>query len=244
MSDNYLIKIIEPYVEKLNLPLNRQQLEQMQLLADLMLQDPLYLSVSKISEPEEVAVKHFLDSLIALALAPDTWKSKNILDLGTGGGFPCLPLAVALPQSSFIAVDSRQKSVEFVARIAEKAGIKNVKTRHARIEDLGRDPAFRERSDLVVCRALSAVRILIEYTLPLIKNGGQAFYYKGPKAQEELAEAANALSVFGVAGSDLELMQILPPEVPYERNFVRIVKRRSAPAAYPRKAGLPASRPL
>ncbi|PKL45742.1 MAG: 16S rRNA (guanine(527)-N(7))-methyltransferase RsmG [Candidatus Riflebacteria bacterium HGW-Riflebacteria-1] len=244
MSDNNLIKIIEPYVEKLNIPISRQQLEKLQQLSDLMLQDPLYSSVSKISEPEEVAIKHFLDSLIALAVSPDTWKSKNILDLGTGGGFPCLPLAVVLPQSNFIAVDSRQKSVEFVARMAEKAGIKNVQTRHARIEDIGRDPAFRERSDLVVCRALSAVRILVEYTLPLLKNGGQAFYYKGPKVQEELFEAANAFSVFGVASADLELLPFLPPEVPYERNFVKIVKRRSVPAAYPRKAGMPASRPL
>ncbi|MBU1107640.1 MAG: 16S rRNA (guanine(527)-N(7))-methyltransferase RsmG [Candidatus Riflebacteria bacterium] len=244
MNGNYLIKIVEPFVEKLNLPLNEHQLEQLQLLADLMLQDPMYASVSKISDPEEVAIKHFLDSLAPLGLASEIWQAKQILDLGTGGGFPCLPLAVALPQSNFVAVDSRQKSVDFVARMAEKAGIKNVSTRHARIEDFGRDTAFRERSDLVICRALSAVRILIEYTLPLIKNGGHALFYKGPKVQQELFEAAKALSVFGVANGEVELLQLLPPEVPYERNFVKILKRRSVPDIYPRKAGLPASRPL
>ncbi|PKL49749.1 MAG: 16S rRNA (guanine(527)-N(7))-methyltransferase RsmG [Candidatus Riflebacteria bacterium HGW-Riflebacteria-2] len=244
MNDVRILSVVEPYVQKLGLPLDRQQLEQLELLSCLMRQDPLYKSVSKISDPEEVAVKHFLDSLIPLALAPAVWRAATIIDLGTGGGFPCLPLAIALPKSTFIAVDSRQKSVDFVARMAEKAGIKNVKTRHARIEDLGRDKAFRERYDLVVCRALSAVRILVEYTLPLLKNGGQAFYYKGPKLEQEMLEAANAFCVFGVADSDIELLSLMPPEVPYERNFVRILKRHSSPAAYPRKAGLPASRPL
>ncbi len=244
MSGSVILRVIEPYVEKLVLPLDRQKLEQLQLLSDLMLQDPLYKSVSKISDPEEIAVKHFLDSLIPLGLALDVWKAGYILDLGTGGGFPCLPLAVALPQSNFIAVDSRQKSVDFVARMAEKAGIKNVKTRHARIEDLGRDKAFRERYDLVVCRALSAVRILVEYTLPLLKNGGQAFFYKGPKLEQEMLEAEKAFSTFGVAAPDIELLSFVPPEVPYERNFVRIMKRHPVPVAYPRKAGLPASRPL
>ena len=244
MSDNSVIRVVEPYIEKLALPLNRQQLEQLQLLSVLMQQDPLYKSVSKISEPEEIAIKHFLDSLVPLGLAPEIWKAADIIDLGTGGGFPCLPLAVALPQSNFVAVDSRQKSVDFVARMAEKAGIKNVKVRHARIEDLGRDREFRERYDLVVCRALSAVRILVEYTLPLLKNGGQAFFYKGPKLEQEMLEAVKAFNVFGVAAPDIELLSLVPPEVPYERNFVRILKRHPVPAAYPRKAGLPASRPL
>jgi len=244
MNDQSIIRIVGLYLEKLRLPLDRQQLEQLQLLSDLMLQDPLYKSVSKISDPEEIAVKHFLDSLIPLGLAAKVWQARNILDLGTGGGFPCLPLAVALPKSSFVAVDSRLKSVDFVARMAEKAGIKNVKTQHARIEDLGRDKAFRERYDLVVCRALSAVRILVEYTLPLLKNGGQAFFYKGPKLEQEMLEAARVFSLFGVAAADIEQLSLLPPAVPYERNFVRILKRNPVPAAYPRKAGLPASRPL
>ncbi|KAF1082197.1 MAG: 16S rRNA (guanine(527)-N(7))-methyltransferase [Candidatus Rifleibacterium amylolyticum] len=244
MSDNNVLKIIEPYVARLGLPINRQQLEQLQLLSELMQQDPLYKSVSKISDPEEVAVKHFLDSLAPLGLAADIWKVGTVLDLGTGGGFPCLPLAIALPQSSFVAVDSRQKSVDFVARMAEKAGIKNVQTRHARIEDLGREKSFRERHDLVVCRALSAVRILLEYTLPLLRNGGYAFFYKGPKLDQEMLEAAKAFSAFGVASSEIEVLSLMPPAVPYERNFVKILKRHPVPSAYPRKAGMPASRPL
>lgn len=244
MSDDYLIRAIAPFVERLGLPLDQQQLRRLQILADLMRQDPLYRSVSKISDPEEIAIKHFLDSLAPLGRVSEVWHSKKIVDLGTGGGFPCLPLALALPESQFVAVDSRQKSVDFVARMAEKAGINNVTTRHARIEDLGHDREFREQADLVVCRALSAVRILVEYTLPLIKNGGQALFYKGPKLQQEMYEAENALQKFFIATSDLEVFSLLPPDVPYERNFVRIYKRRSVPALYPRKAGLPASRPL
>lgn len=244
MSDKYLAKIIKPYVASLNLPLDTRQLEQLQLLADLMLLDPLYKSVSKISDHEEIAIKHFLDSLAPLGFNIDIWKADKILDLGTGAGFPCLPLAVALPASNFVAVDARKKSVDFVARMAEKAGIKNVKVCHSRIEDLGREKDFREGYDLVVCRALSAIRILIEYTLPLVKNGGQSFYYKGPKVQQEMLEAVNAFKLFGVADSDIELLQLLPPAVPYERNFVKIMKQKSVSTLYPRKAGLPSSRPL
>ena len=163
---------IKSQINSLKIDLSDVQLNQIDLLAENMLKDPLYKSVSKIFELEEMAEKHFLDSLLPLCYNLPIWKSRNILDLGTGGGFPCLPLAIALPNSSFTAVDSRQKSVDFVLRMAESIGLKNVKTIHSRIEDLGQDSNHREKYDLVVCRALSAVRVLAEYTLPLTKNGG------------------------------------------------------------------------
>lgn len=110
---------IKPQLESLKITLTEKQLNQLDALAEAMLADPLYKSVSKIFEPEEMAVKHFLDSLIPLCYNHPVWKSKKIMDLGTGGGFPCLPLAIALPDAQFTAVDGRQKSVDFVARMAK-----------------------------------------------------------------------------------------------------------------------------
>lgn len=235
---------IKPQLERLKIALTDVQLNQLDALAEAMLADPLYKSVSKIFEPEEMATKHFLDSLIPLCYNHPIWKSKKIMDLGTGGGFPCLPLAIALPEASITAVDGRQKSVDFVARMAKAIGLNNVTTIHSRIEDLGHEASHREKYDLLVCRALSSVRVLAEYTLPLTKNGGWSFYYKGPKLDEEIAEASNAFKTFEVNPDDIEIYRLLPPEVPFERNFIAIHKVKPIPAKYPRKAGTPLSKPL
>ena len=235
---------IKPYTDKLKINLDEGQFEKLDLLAENMINDPLYKSVSKIFDTEEMAIKHFLDSLLPLCYSLPIWKSKIILDLGTGGGFPCLPLAVALPQAHFTAVDGRQKSVDFVARMAKSIGLNNVETIHSRIEDLGQNKDFREQFDLVTCRALSSVRVLMEYTLPLTKNNGWSFYYKGPKLDEELSEASNAFKVLEVAPENVEIFRLLPPEIPFERNFICILKTNNVPAKYPRKAGTPLSKPL
>ncbi len=235
---------IKPWVEKLKVNLKDSQMELLDALSETMLSDPLYKSVSKIFEPEEIAIKHFLDSLIPLCYNLPLWKSKKILDLGTGGGFPCLPLAIALPESDFTAVDGRQKSVDFVARMAKTIGLKNVKTIHSRIEDLGQDNNHREKYDLVLCRALSSIRVLTEYTLPLTINNGWSLYYKGPKLDEELIDASNALKILGVEPENIEIFRLLPPEIPFERNFISIHKTKSVSAKYPRKAGTPLNKPL
>lgn len=235
---------IKPHLEGLKIELSDSQFNKIDLLAESMLKDPLYKSVSKIFEIEEMAIKHFLDSLLPLCYNLSLWKSKKILDLGTGGGFPCLPLAIALPDSNFTAVDGRQKSVDFVARMANIIDLKNVRTIHSRIEDLGQNIEHREKYDLVVCRALSSIRVLAEYTLPLTSNNGWSFYYKGPKLDEELGEATNAFKVFEVKPEDVEIFRLLPPEIPFERNFISIHKTKSVAAKYPRKAGTPLSKPL
>lgn len=244
MIESGISLIVQDYLKALGINAEKDKLSQLDFLVKTMLEDPLYPSVSKISEIGEIATKHILDSLAPLTFKLPLWKAGKIIDLGTGGGFPCLPLAVFLPEAEFVAVDARKKSVDFVARIAEKTGLKNVKVYHSRIEDLGRLSLFREKSDLVVCRALSAVRTLIEYMLPLVKNGGHALMYKGPKLDEELADSSGAFNAFAVSEEDLTLLRLAPPELPFERNFLVIHKTRIVSDKYPRKSGLPTSRPL
>jgi len=237
-------KIIKSFLESLGIILTDNQFAQIDRLGVAMLEDPLYKSVSKISDPNEIAIKHFLDCLIPFSLGIPFEKSKTIIDLGTGGGFPCLPFAIMLPNTNLIAVDSRKKSVEFVIRMSKLVGLNNVTGVHSRIEDLAHDSKFRENSDYVICRALSSVRTLAEYTLPLTKNEGYSFYLKGPKLDEELSEASNAFSVFGVKSENLSCFRVSPPLVPFERNFLLIKKESTIPAKYPRKSGLPSEKPL
>ena len=245
MTDSNFTRFMQPWLQKLQLELTSEQEHRFELLGKNMLADPIYPSVSKIFEPEEIALKHFLDSIVPLKFSPDAFlNSRRVVDLGTGGGFPLLPLAIMFPDKNFIGVDSRQKSVEFVARMAEGAGLSNVKTRHARIEELGQNPEFREKADLVICRALSAIRTLLEYTLPLTRNGGYSFYYKGPKLDQELEDARNAMKIFQVNSDQLKFFALEEEDFPFSRGYLQILKKNAVSAKYPRKNGLPASRPL
>lgn len=236
---------MQPYLEKLQIDFSAEQQLKFNLLGRSMLEDPLYPSVSKILSVEEIAIKHFLDSIIPLKFSPEAFaKANSVVDLGTGGGFPLLPLAIMFPDKKFLGVDSRQKSVDFVARMAEKVDLNNVAVKHSRIEELGQDPKFREQADLVICRALSALRTLLEYTLPLTRNGGYSFYYKGPRLEEEMSEAANALKVFGILPSELQFFVVEEPEMPFSRGYLQVLKTKPVPAKFPRKNGLPTAKPL
>lgn len=244
MSHDF-VNLMQPYLDGLGLKINKHQIDQLNALGNSMLADPLYPSVSKIFDPEEIALKHFLDSIAPLKFNLPCWeKAKTIIDLGTGGGFPALPLAVMLPHCKILGVDSRQKSVEFVARMANSIGLKNVGVKHSRIEELGRLPEFREKTDLVICRALSAVRTLLEYTLPLTRVGGYTLFYKGPKLDLELQEAEGAMKALAVTRQQLSFFQLDEPELPFSRGYLLVEKKQPVSDKYPRKNGQPSSSPL
>lgn len=243
---NKIFPVIEKDISKLGIELNKFQQEILEAIFTNMMADPLYKSVSKISDIKEVATKHFLDSLAPLAFNYKFWKNENlkILDLGTGAGFPAFPLSVALEGCSVTALDSRKKSADFVSRIADKAGCKNIQGVHGRIEELGRNPKFREKFDLVVCRALAEVRILLEYCLPFAKKGGYVLFYKGPKLPEEISAASNALKTFEIGDGDCKTSKLSPPDFPFQRNFMLINKNFDISSKYPRKNGIPRAKPL
>lgn len=221
-----------------------EQAQQFEQLKKLMTSDPLYSSVSKIPE-WEIDQKHFLDSLIPLSFDLQIWeKAKALLDLGTGGGFPALPLAIIFPEKKIFAVDARSKSVDFVGRMAEALGLKNLLPVQGRAEELGCQAQFREKFDIVVSRAVAELRILLEYCIPLVRVGGHGLFYKGPKLEEEISTASKAFLNLDLESSRMQIFHVEPPKVPFSRGFIVIEKTRPTRADLPRRNGVPSSKPL
>ena len=199
------------------------------------------VNLTNITDPEEFRVKHTLDSLVC-AEYPEFRFAKNVIDVGTGGGFPGVPLAVYAPEKNFVLMDSLKKRLKIIDELTEELGITNVQTLHGRAEDVGRAREHREKYDLCVTRAVSNLATLVEYCLPLVKVGGYLLAYKGPAAEEELKEAAEALKILG--GRAVEVRSGEMDEYGLDHRVIVIEKVKPVPKAYPRKAGTPLKAPL
>ena len=192
------------------------------------------VNLTAITEPEDVAKKHFLDSLAA---APYLKPNASIVDVGTGAGFPGLPLLILRPDLKVTLMDSLQKRLVFLEAVCKELKLK-AELVHARAEDAGQNPKYREKFDVALTRAVSALPVLCELTLPLVKVGGTSIAYKGDSA-EELAASKNALSVLHATAE-----RVVIPADYGARELVIISKNGTTPKQYPRKAGTPSKNPL
>ena len=199
------------------------------------------VNLTRITEPLDVAVKHFGDSFFLLkpGLIP---AGARVADIGTGAGVPGIPLAIMRPGLRVVLVDSLRKRTVFLTEAVERLELANVEVVWSRAEDLGHKPDFRERFDVVLARAVASLNVLTELCLPLVKKGGAFLALKGPRAQEELAQAQAAIALLGGGGATLLEAELpIQPEV---RAILQIHKRKPTPAKFPRKAGLPERTPL
>ena len=197
------------------------------------------INVTAIRDPEEFYEKNIRDSLAVTGLE-EFMQAKRVLDLGTGGGFPGLPLAIACPDKDFFLLDSVAKKLKVVASAADEFGLENVDVLNMRAEDLARWPAYRESFDAVVSRAVANMSTLSEYCLPFVKKGGVFIAYKTEGAEEEIEAAEHAISVLGG-----EIEKTVPDGIKGSGHvFVVVRKVKSTPPKYPRKAGLPSKSPL
>ena len=199
------------------------------------------VNLTRITEPLDVAVKHFGDSFFLLkpGLIP---AGARVADIGTGAGVPGIPLAIMRPGLRVVLVDSLRKRTVFLTEVVERLELANVEVVWSRAEDLGHKPDFRERFDVVLARAVASLNVLTELCLPLVKKGGAFLALKGPRAQEELAQAQAAIALLGGGGATLLEAELpIQPEV---RAILQIHKRKPTPAKFPRKAGLPERTPL
>ena len=210
--------------------------KQYEKLRDVILEWNEKINVTAIRDPQEFYDKNIQDSLSVTGL-PEYEAAKEVLDLGTGGGFPGLPLAIASPEKRFLLADAVGKKLKIVQDAARQLGLVNVETVHGRAEDLARTRLYRERYDLVVSRAVANMSTLSEYCLPFVKIGGFFIAYKTRDAAEEIAAAAGAIAKVG--GRIVRTENAQGGHV-----LVVIEKIAKTPAAYPRKAGTPGKDPL
>jgi len=196
-------------------------------------------NLTAISEDEEAAVKHYWDCLYIAEKLPE---QARCLDIGSGAGFPGLVLAAARPDTKWLLLDSLNKRCEFLKRAAAQMGLKNVEVIHARAEEAGQNKKFRESFDIVAARAVTAMPVLAELTLPFLKKGGKLLAMKGPALTEELADAQNALKL--LQGEVKEVREYELPLFGDGRTLCTVQKIGICPAKYPRRAGTPKSDPL
>ena len=196
-------------------------------------------NLSGIRDPEAGRRKHLVDAVSALPLAVPA-PGERCLDIGSGGGFPGVPLAIACPQVEMHLLDATAKKLSFIERAAAELGVANVRIVHGRAEELGRDPAWRERYDCVLARAVARLPLLLEYALPFCRVGGRFIAFKGGGAQAEIAEAGRALHRLGGAWGPVRTL-VLPEGT--ARVLVRVEKVRPTPAGLPR-TGAALQRPL
>ncbi len=193
------------------------------------------VNLTAITGREEVAKKHFLDSLLAADLIP---QGALCADVGTGAGFPGIPIKIMRPDIRLTLIDSLNKRVRFLNSVAEALGIE-ADCAHTRAEDAGRNKAYRGQFDIVLSRAVAPVNALLEYTVPLLKEGGVSLMYKGPQAGAELEAARNALRLLNADA------RVIPRDAPWgERRIIAAVKTGETNALYPRKAGMAEKKPL
>ena len=190
-----MIKLKEA-ISDLGLSCSEKQMRQFEEYMSGILKWNEKVNLTRITDRDEFIIKHFIDSLVCCNYAEYT-NAKMIIDVGTGAGFPGIPLAILSPEKDFVLMDSLNKRLKIIDELCEKVGISNVTTVHARAEELARNKQHREKYDLCVSRAVANMAVLAEYCLPFIKVGGFLLAYKGPEAADEAGTAAHALKILG-----------------------------------------------
>lgn len=231
-------KFIEE-VNKISINLTDEQLEQFRIYYEMLVEKNKVMNLTGITEWDEVLEKHFLDS-ISLIRAIDLNQTLTVMDMGTGAGFPGIPLKIAFPNLKVTLADSLNKRVLFLQEVIDLLKLEGIEAIHGRAEDLARDKKYREQYDLSVSRAVANLSTLSEYCLPFVKIGGQFISYKSGDVEEELAASKSAMFLLGGKINNTIKFELGESG----RSFIIIDKVNGTPKTYPRKAGTPSKKPL
>lgn len=228
-------------LEELHIFLDDKQLCQFMSYYKLLVEWNQVMNLTAITDFEEVCKKHFIDSL-SLVKAYDINAGISVMDIGTGAGFPGIPLKIAFPGLKITLLDSLNKRVSFLQNVIENLKLDNIEVLHGRAEDYAKKEEFREQYDLCVSRAVANLSTLSEYCIPYVKAGGHFISYKSEKLTEELKNADRAINILG--GRIKEQVEFQIPNSHIYRNLLVIYKEKETPANYPRKAGIPSKKPI
>lgn len=216
--------------------LTEQQLQQFVTYYNALIVWNQKMNLTAIEEPVEVAYKHFVDSVCLLRVVADL-KQKSMIDIGTGAGFPGVPLKIMEPALDLTLFDSLNKRIIFLQELCRTLQLKNIKAVHGRAEEFGIKPEYRQQYDMATARAVARMPVLLEICLPFVKKGGIFIALKGPELENEIKESSNALKELG--GNLIDVQKFTLADGAYTRNLAVIEKIKDTPKKYPRKAGTP-----
>jgi 16S rRNA (guanine527-N7)-methyltransferase len=238
--NDILIKTLQTSVKELDLTLSADQMQKLDEYYHYLMEMNKNINLTSITEPEEVAVKHFADSLTCFKL--NLTNGDKIIDVGSGAGFPGVVLKIFNNNLSITMLDSLQKRVDYLNNLVSKLKLEHIYAIHGRAEEVGKDKNHREQYDVVVSRAVANLATLTEYCLPFAKVGGTFIAMKGPKASEEIEAAKKAVQITG--GEIDSIIELKLPITGDERTLIKINKVKPTPDKYPRKAGTPGKKPI
>lgn len=227
-------------LEQAEISLNQDQEEKLHVYYERLIETNRVMNLTSITQFDQVVRKHFIDSLMLMKYM--NLANCTLLDVGTGAGFPGIPLKIACPDLKVVLLDSLNKRVQFLQKVIQELSLEHVQAIHGRAEDLGKRPEYREQFDICVSRAVANLASLAEYCLPFVKKNGFFIFYKSGEVQEELDDAKYAIEVLG--GTKERTETFFLPGSDIGRSLIFIHKENLTPKKYPRKAGTPAKEPL
>ena len=228
-------------LQEFDIYLDEVQLGQFKEYYNLLIEWNKVMNLTAITEFDDVVKKHFIDSL-ALVKGVKMEGILKVIDVGTGAGFPGIPLKIAFPELEVVLLDSLNKRIKFLNEVASKLNLKHITAIHGRAEDFGKNKEYREKFDLCVSRAVANLATLSEYCIPFVKKDGYFIPYKSGKIEEELSDSLTAISRFG--GELERTVSFSLPDTDMERSLVVIKKKKVTPKEYPRLAGKPSKEPI
>ena len=239
LTDEEFITTLIQECKKQNIELDESKAQALKEYKELLVEWNEKMNLTAITEDYEVIVKHFVDCLECTHLITN---EKKIIDVGTGAGFPGIPMAIMMPNTKITLLDSLNKRINFLNEVIKELNLKNVETIHSRSEDCGKDILYREKYDISIARAVANLSTLSEYLLPFVKIDGKMICMKGSEVEEELNNSKYAIKELG---GEISLQdEFCLPDTDIKRNIIVIKKIKYTPKLYPRKAGLPSKEPL
>mgnify|MGYP005793881591 FL=1 len=237
-KDEFFYKL-QNQAQKIDINLTNKQLNEFYTYMNLLIEWNKNINLTAITEPEEIIKKHFIDSL---TISKNIQKDSSIIDVGTGAGFPGIPLKIVREDINVVLLDALNKRLNFLNEVVKENKLENIETVHFRAEEIGKNKKYREKYDIATSRAVAQLNILAEYLLPLVKIGGKCICMKGSNVEEELKNSKKAITLLG--GEIEKIEEFILPDSDIKRNVIIIKKVNSTPAKYPRKPGTPAKEPI
>ncbi len=239
MEKKEFIEEFEKYLEKMQIKFSEEQYNQFYKYMNLLIEWNKKINLTAIIEPKEIILKHFVDSL---TIAKYIEENKKVADVGTGAGFPGIPLKIYRKDLKIALIDSLNKRLNFLNEVISELELKEITTVHGRAEELGQNKEYRERFDIVTSRAVANLSTLSEYLIPFIKKDGKCIYMKTLEVDEELQKAKKAIKTLG--GKIINTDKFYLPESEIGRSIIVVEKEKQTPIKYPRKPGTPSKEPL